>query len=106
VRVCDTCHVVATIDCSQHNSTQIKVLELTGSCTPSSFSNTFRAEVVAADLPAGAKAAAVVRIEERMASFIFVVAVVDDSIRMIEKINGHEKALVCWLGLASMRSSS
>jgi len=57
-------------------------------------------------LPAGAKAAAVVRIEERMASFIFVVAVVDDSIRMIEKINGHEKALVCWLGLASMRSSS
>ena len=106
MRVCDTCHVVATIDCSQHNSTQIKVLELTGSCTPSSFSNTFRAEVVAADLPAGAKAAAVARIEERMASFIFVVAVVDDSIRMIEKINGHEKALVCWLGLASMRSSS
>ena len=42
-----------------------------------------------------------VRIEERMASFICVVAVVDDSIRMIEKINGHEKALV---GLASMRS--
>ena len=106
MRVCDTCHVVATIDCCQQNSTQTKVLELTGSCTPSSFSNALRAEVVAADLPAGAKAAAVVRIEERMASFIFVVAVVDDSIRMIEKINGHEKgqALVCWLGFDAQQA--
>lgn len=41
-----------------------------------------------------------------MASFIFVVAVVDDSIRMIEKINGHEKgqALVCWLGFDAQQA--
>ena len=41
-----------------------------------------------------------------MASFIFVVAVVDDSIRMIEKINGHEKALVCWLGFDAQQQLS